>query len=32
VISAIKQGPTAFEALHRAMTGRVWMPPIALAA
>ncbi|MFL6113462.1 MAG: IS66 family transposase, partial [Catenulispora sp.] len=32
LVSAIKHGLTAFDALHRAMTGHVWMPPIGLPA
>ena len=32
LVSAIKHGLTAFDALLRAMTGQVWMPPIALDA
>jgi len=30
VSSAVKQGMGAFEAIYRAMTGNLWMPPIAL--
>ena len=32
LVSAMRHGISAFDALRRAMTGNVWMPPIALAA
>jgi transposase len=31
LVTALKHGLGAFDALRRAMTGEVWMPPIALA-
>ncbi|TDD01203.1 hypothetical protein E1294_51675 [Nonomuraea diastatica] len=30
--SARKHGLSAFEAIHRAFTGNLWMPPVALDA